>query len=301
MTKEIRDRMNEALEELEPKAFNRLDKNERIDTVYKYVPDIFEWFVTYGHKHQETMKKLISVLNTPKVAKAFKRIVKDSFEYDDVEPLGVQFATILNEVITRGENIEDEVFDTYSKVIMTILKGEIKALTKATGISNALALNLLVILPSPDVIANQRVVGIYVNKIARKLYALADRSEPELINNVKQLRKVFKFLFGKEYLPEVYVSILLERKYHGEQSDNVKALHIMLSNMAMTGLEALDKKELRDALINYANRRAHDDKNKRDAARRVQFNTYSADDYPRTLKTIKKLTKKEENYSKYLI
>jgi hypothetical protein len=289
--------IREILRDLREKGFNKFGKDDRTYFVYDNAADITEFYIKKGHKAQNEVKELFDAMQNPKFAKAVKKVVKTQDEY----PLVLGFATVIAEFLEkRHQGLDEELLTIYGKAIDKILKSRVGELNEELGLDKDLIRELLIIVPEPEAISDPRFVGIYVQRILRKLYALSKENELGLAK-VKDVKKLFKALFGRDMLDDVVVSILLERKdIIRNFNENQKAVWNLMTNYALKELEKKeDKDDVKVIIKKYIGRREKDAKNDRDSARRIQFAQVSEEDYPMLHEVAAKLSKKDE-FAKFL-
>jgi hypothetical protein len=288
--------VKEILKDLKGKNFNGLNKDDRTYMVYENMHSLVDFYIKKGHKAHQIVDEIFDRFENPKVAKAFTRIVKTQDEY----PLDLGTATVLADFLEkRHQKIDEELVEQYSNVIDKILKKRIKKLNKKLGLEKDLLKELLVVVSEPDAISDPRFVGIYVQRMLRKLYVIAKDNETGL-EDVKSVKKLFKALFGEDLLNDIAVNILLERKdFIRNFNESQKSVWNLMTNFALETLEKNKKKELKELVAYYVVRRAKDAKRDRDSARRIQFAQISEEDYPRLHAVAEKLSEDDEN-SKFL-
>jgi hypothetical protein len=294
--------IKELLADLKEKNFNELDKDDRAFFLYDNAQDISEFYIKKGHKAQKEVAELFKRFENPKVAKGIKRILKTQDEY----PLPVSLATVIADFLEKShQNLDEEVVSLYGESIDKILKKRIKKVVKKVRketeveIDTDLLKDILVVVPEPEAISNPRFVGIYVNRILRKLYTIAKTNSLGL-EDVETVRALFTEVFGVDVINDVAVNVLLERREKiAHFNETQKAVWNLMTNFALDVLESNKKKELKELVAYYAERRAKDDQNQRDAARRIQFAQVSKEDYPKLHKVAAKLSE-DENFGKAL-
>lgn len=276
------------LEEWKPKK----DKGELLELLSNELPSLEEFYFFKGHKVRETVDKIYDKMASPKFPKCLKKIMKD-------QELDAGVATIIADFLERkGSELPEELVTMYAELVDKLLKSRVKKLTKKVGIDPNIAKDVLVVVPGDEYI-NDRFVGIFVGRVCRKLYVLARETGLE-IKETKQLKKLFKFLFKDELINDVAVAILLEKK-ETMKNFNDKQVEIWnaLTNFALDTLNGLEKDDLKNYLVTFAERRMRDYEKNRDAARRVQLTQIADESYSRIAKVVSKLQEKEK-YSKFL-
>jgi hypothetical protein len=186
----------------------------------------------------------------------------------------------------------------YDDAINKILKKRIKKVSKKLDLEKDIVKELLVIVPDKEAISDERFVGIYSQKITRKLYALAKDIDLGL-DETKQVKKLFKELFDENLIEAIAANILLERKENIKNfNDKQTAVWNLMTSFALETIEALKKKDIRELLEYYIGRRQKDAEKGRDFARRVQLSQVS-EDYEKILSVVEDMSEKEK-FKKFL-
>lgn len=279
------------LKEWKPSQLKNLSKEDRAYLLYDYLGTISEFYIKRAHKAQTEVNELFDRMENKKFAKALQTLLKMK---KFVEPV---IATIIADFLEkRHASISPELLQTYRELISKILKKRVKDVVKATNSKGAgaepLFEELLVIVSEPTAVSNPRFVGIYVNKMANKLYALTKGDF--MLPDTETVSKMFQELFGKEMMNDVAVALLLERQDRMKTlNDDQKETWNGLTVFALEQLESNKKKELAEVIKYYNKRRANDHSKGRDSTRRVDLTALSAEDFPRLNKVIDKLHKEE--------
>jgi hypothetical protein len=270
-----------------------LSKDERSDILYEAIPDMISFYIKKGHKEPDVVSDLFDKMENEKFSKTLMRILKQ----DDTTPIEYGLAVIINDFIEkRHEKLDEELVSTFSEIIDKILKSRIKEVSKKLDLSKDFIKELLVIVPDKDCISDNRFVGIYVQRILRKLYILALNDNIE-ITETKQLKKLFKTLFDQELLNDIAINILLERKdYIKNFNENQMSLWNLITTFALEQLESIKKKkDIREILKEkYISRREFDHSKGRDNARRIQLSQVNQEEYPHLFEAIEDLSEKEK-------
>jgi hypothetical protein len=286
------------LHDIKPKRFNKYPKDDRTFLLYDNLPMLVEFYIKKGHNHkvqQDEVQTLFDHMNNMKLAKTLLRILKTS----DATPIDLGMATIIADFLEkRHESLDPELVELYGEVIDKILKKRIKKLSKKTGLDKDILKEMLVVIAEPGAISDERFVGVYVNRVLRKLYTLAKNTKLEL--DVDTIENLLSGLFGKELINDVAINVLLERKeFIRNFNDNQIAMWNLLTNFALEVLESNKKKVLREKIEYYVMRRTKDASKGRDSARRIQFAQVSEEDYPKLHKVSASLSE-EDGIAKFL-
>lgn len=264
------------------------NKEQLVPILADYLVDIEDYYFKKGHKDRETVEKLFEKMNNKKFVKCLKVLQKEEILDEGVPVI------ITNFIERKGSELDEELVNDYIKVVNKILKEKVKKLSEKLGIEKDIVKDILVVVPGDDYIED-RIVGIYVGRVCRKLYILAKN---DLNLNIKQIKKMFKFLFKEELIYDVAVQILLEKKEYMKNFDEKQiAIWNTLTDFALKTLNNLNKDELREKIVRYCKRRSNDE---RDVARRVSLSQIDKDSYPTLYKVVNKLKEKNEDLAKFL-
>lgn len=264
------------------------NKEQLVPILADYLVDIEDYYFKKGHKDRETVEKLFEKMNNKKFVKCLKVLQKEEILDEGVPVI------ITNFIERKGSELDEELVNDYIKVVNKILKEKVKKLSEKLDIEKDIVKDILVVVPGDDYIED-RIVGIYVGRVCRKLYILAKN---DLNLNIKQIKKMFKFLFKEELIYDVAVQILLEKKEYMKNFDEKQiAIWNTLTDFALKTLNNLNKDELREKIVRYCKRRSNDE---RDVARRVSLSQIDKDSYPTLYKVVNKLKEKNEDLAKFL-
>ena len=293
--------MKEFIKELKPKKMKTEDLAYEIVDVQS---DLIRWFINDAHKAKsaELVNILYSKMATEKFAKALKKIIKNKNEqFGELDCGFVVIIASFLEKFHKDENMTDEIFETYTDIIDKLLKKRVKDVNKKLDIDPDVIKELLVITPDVGYISNDKFVGIYSQKMLRKLYIMSADKEIGL-TETEQIEKLFKKLFGKKLLDLIAINILLEKKeYLKNFNEQQTAMWNLMTSFALEFIENEDKDHIIELLEYYCSRRKRDADNNKDGARRITLSSVPESDYPKIAKAISKFTKKgKESLVKYL-
>lgn len=291
-----------------PKELKQMSKDARADLLGSHLKQILDFFQKRGHK--AVAQEQLNALYAKMADKYFINTITYMLDTFDGRP-DMRLVTLMVSFLkVHHKELDPAVVIKYSDVIERLLDKSITKLTKKAKIDEYIARELLTIVPEPSTIGGERFVGIYVGQVLRRLYLLAkpevEKLEEQKENGtviektvetapvtedlveLKQLKKMYTLLFGKEMLPEVAVSILLERRSasssFGAEQMRIWKMHTIF---ALTVLENLEKADLGHAFRNYIKRRKIDVDMKRDQPRRIAFDQVSAEEFPTLAKRVK--------------
>lgn len=286
----------------ELKKINTKKKNDVANIIYDNQKDVVNYFIKRSHnrKAQETLSKLYTIMASEKFPKALKLIIKKAKKNDKIH-LDAGFAVIINgflEENARTKLTEDsEVLDMYYEVIDSLLLKKSTKIAKKCDMDPKVVEELLLIAPSKDYISDDKFVGIYSQKMLRKLYILAQNSDENVLSDVKQIKKLFKAIFGENLLDLIAINILLEKKEF-LKNYNEKQVYVWnrMTDFALETIEKQSKDDIKGAIKYYVDRRISDEKKQRDSARRINLQSIASDTYPKIAKVVSKLPEKVSKY-----
>lgn len=260
------------------------------------------FYIAHAHKvaNADLVKELHEKMIHPKFPKALTKIMKAAKKESGFEPLDLGFAVIIAEFLEKNrnnENLTDEVKTEYADIINELLKKRSKKIAKKSDVNIDVVKELLVITPDVGYISNDRFVGIYSQKMLRKLYYFANKVDTG-IKDIDQIKVLFEKIFDngddeeKSLLDLIAVNILLEKK------ENLKAytdeaqikMWNLMTDFALNTIENQKKKHIAELVEYYCKRREADAKKERDSARRINLNTINAEQYPKFAKVVAKFS-----------
>lgn len=270
------------------------DKNDRTRFVYDELPDLVRFYLRKAHKEQDTVAQMFDMFKDKKFAKAIKEILKT----DDYNPIEVSAATMLGDfLVTSGSDLDEKTLEIYSDAIKKILKKRTGKVVKKSGLDPDVAQELLLVIADPEIIGDPKFLYIYMQRLLKKLYAIA-RDRDLGLDSTDKFKGLFKVLFGGDMLPHVPVHILLEPKHiMGKFNENQISVWNGLTAFALEYLEKQakdDKDGVRDALKSYTDRREFESNKGRDSARRINLQSLTEEDYPKLAKIISKVADKDK-------
>jgi len=277
--------------------------SELAEMISENQTELIDFYVKQGHrvKNADTVNKLYEKMLSPKFVKALKKIVKNKDENGGLE---TGFVVIINGFIEKNhknENLTEEMLTDYSEIIDKTLKGRVKEVTKKVDLDKEIIKELLVIVPDVGCISNEKFTGIYSQRMLRKLYIISADRETGL-TETKQIKKLFKVLFGKNILDLIAINVLLEKKeYMKNFNERQIAIWNLFTDFALEFIDGEEKDHITELLEYYCTRRRADAGKDRDGARRISLTNIDEEKYPRLAKAIKKFNKNgKESLTKYL-
>jgi len=204
-------------------------------------------------KNQNIMKELHNRMFSEKFPKALNKIIKAGKKNDDHNGLNIGFVVIIAGFIEKNhasEDFNEDMMSNYSDIINELLKSRVKKIKKKVDVDENIIKELLLITPDVEYISSEKFVGIYSQKMLRKLYIMAQNRNIGL-ENTEQVTKLFKALFGKKLLDLIAINILLEKKEYMKNfnEDQIKVWNLM-SAFALEYINNEDKDHIIKLLEN---------------------------------------------------
>lgn len=268
------------------------------------LPRTIEFVVKYGYIKQEevqaTKDAIFAKLSDEDFIKFLKKIIKDGEKIDNIKILPI----VIKEIVMAADkyNTEELARDPNSTSIVDvtdlielsqlIMKKKLKKFEKE-GIDNALAFDVLSVIPKDDVLESSQNYRIHI---------LMDTLYEHAKSKTVPFATIMNILVGEEFYPMFTVFALLERKEKfGNLTDGQKVLYLDISNWVFNIMEKeLTKDQLQEVVNTYIRSRRRDDAQNKDGNRRYALSTLSETDYPRISAFIKKLIVNDASLAKYL-
>lgn len=247
-------------------------KEDRMFDVQDNMMDIVEFYVLKGHnkKHADTVNKLYHVFASERFIKTIEKMTKKKSEYRLIPELAVVFSDLVDK---RSKELGEEKVEFYVGVVDKLLKPRVKEIAEKVQLPKELITETLVVLPDTRLV-DEKYVPIYVNKALRKLYVLANMLGKETIENIstKDLKKLFKQVFGKDNFNDVLLSIATERRDFIRNFNEVQLLMwSKLSDLLLSELLDMKKKSIKNFMYDYIDKREMAVKRNNDFTRRIDF------------------------------
>lgn len=277
-------------------------KDEKMFDVQDNMVNIVEFYVTKGHnkKHADTMNKLFNVLSSERFMSTVEKMSKKKSEYPLIPEIAIVFSDLVDK---RGKELGEEKVEFYVGIVDKLLKPRVKEIAEKVQLPKELITETLVVLPEVELV-NERFVPIYVNKALRKMYVLANILGKETIENmsVKDLKKLFKQVFGKENFNAVLLAIATERRDFVRNFNEVQLLMwSKLSELLLTELSDMKKKSLKNFILDYIDKREFAANKNNDYARRIDFlGLENEEGMEKVYKAAKKIVEKDSKLEKFL-
>lgn len=280
----------------------KMSVEDLAELIYEYQQDIIKGYIKKAHDIQftkTTLNELFNRMANPKFAKAINFLLKKKNK--DVYNVDCGLSVVIGAFIERkhnNEEVTEELIETYLDIINKLLKPRVKEVEKKCPLNKTIITDLLVVAPSREYISNEKFVGVYSQKMLKKLYALS--KEADLGLTAKDVSKMFKAILGKDLLDVIAVNVLLEKKdFIKGLNEQQQAVWNIMTDFALSVIEKEDKKHVVELLEYYVERRINDSKRNKDAQRRIQIASVVEEDYPKITKAVKKLSK-DTKMSQYL-
>lgn len=284
------------------KKINKMKTGEVAAVIYENQDRLVDFYTKKAHLKESTevINELFDKMSNEKFVKALNKIRKSK---DEEVKLNIGMSVIIAGFIEKkhnDENVSEELIESYTDLIGKLLKNRIKEVNKKLELDNDLIADLLLIVPEKSYIKNHKIVGIYSQKMLRKLYILSQEKDIG-INDIKTVKKIFKRIIGENMYDLIAINILLEKKeFLKNFNERQQAIWNLMTNFALDVIESQDKKHIAELIEYYVSRRKRDARNERDAARRISLTAIDAEQYPKTSKVISKMTKANSDIEKYL-
>lgn len=286
------------------KKINKMKKGDVASVIYDTQEETIKFFIKRSHnrKVQETtLAKLYKIMADEKFVKGLKAILKKGKKDKDIV-LDPGYAVIINgflEENNRSKLTEDtEILDGYYEVIDKLLLKKAEKIASKCDLDAKVVEELLLIAPSKEYISDKKFVGIYSQKMLRKLYILAQSAEENVITDTKQIKRLFKGIFDdKDLIDVIAINILLEKKEF-IKNYNEKQVYVWnrMTDFALDTIEKRDKDVIKSYIKYYIDRRMSDERKGKDAARRINLKSVMGENYPKIAKVVSKLPEKAVKY-----
>jgi hypothetical protein len=294
------------IENSSAKSLKKMDKDERLGFIARSMPELIAFHKKDGRFQPELLVKVYERMGDAKIAKGIAKLAKDNGLEIEAAPLIYEFLD--SYYMEKGKQLEGEekeahlaIANMYLSTVQSILNKRAKKMAKKLNITEDFAMELLTSVPSKEYVDNPKVLGIYVGKLTRQLYSeVADGKtfivDAAVDSSPDLYRKIFKYLFEKDFLSNIAINILLEYKDNLKgMKENQKTIWNALTTFALEELDSYKSDALKELVIHYINRRKADAKKNKDQARRVVLSeSIDQESYPNLFKVATKLKKKDE-------
>lgn len=282
-----------------------MSTNDIANAILDHQDSIVEFYTKNAHHTKnngivEAINELFDKMSNEKFVKALNKIRKS--EKDGVE-LNIALVVVIAGFIEKRHkdpNMPEELIEKYTTLINKMLKNRVKDVNKKLGLDESLIADLLVIVPERSFITNEKIVGVYSQKMLRKMYILSQDKDLG-VNDVETVTKIFKKIIGKNLLDLIAINVLLEkREFLKNLNEKQQAVWNLMTQFALETIESQDKKHITELVTEYVRRRKNDAKREKDGARRISLTTVDAEQYPKLAKAISKFINAHGDLEKYL-
>lgn len=282
------------------------DKEAKLDYLLEEIEAITTWYIkrSFLKGENELLRKFFKLLNTKEFFKTFKAAAKEYPDYC------MAFVTVVGDFLENAKHLPEEyqadeaLKAKYIKVLTKLLKSRSREIAEETLLPADLIINLLVVMPTPNCISSEKYIGLQVARVNRKIYNTIGQMEEfdeDGTLDTKQFKILYTELFGKDMLPSVALSILLEKKQVCKDfNERQLKVYNIITRFALKVIEKSGKETCKDVLAEYARRRNKDIADGRDVARRVQLTQLDAEEYPKIAKVVSKICDMDEKYKEFM-
>ena len=266
------------------------------------LPPVIACVVKYGHIEamKETKGEIYKKICDPKFVKYLKKEIERGNEFDNMILLPTLIFDINVEAkkqealnnADKGEDEEKVTFDLsdLKELAKLILKKKIKKLVKS-GIDENVAYDVLSVIPTSKIL--QKSQQFHIRRFYQIVYQHAKDKEIKF-------DKLVKVVFDGNYVPSVLTFALLERKEKiANFTETQKKLFNDITEFTFQTLEEQSKDTIFDVLKTYVEIRKRDDAQNKDTNRRYYISSLPESDYPKILKTVKRICDMNETNKKY--
>ena len=268
------------------------------------LPRTIEFIVKFGYIQRDEVPEIKEAVYAKLVDEEFiktlKKELKKGNKIKNIKLLPIIIKDILQ--IAEAQNAqllaEDpnaKIFDMTDLVELSqlILKKRLKKMSKA-GIDDAIAFDVLSVIPTTDALANS--MNYRINLFFKALY---EHSKSKVI----PFEKIMEIIVDDEWYGAFIAFALLERKeVFGRLTENQKNFYLAVSNWCFSTMEQLNKNVINTILERFVKARQADERNpkgNRDTNRRYALASLSETDYPRIYKAVQKMISMDDSLKKY--
>ena len=284
------------------KMLKRL-KLRYIDNLLEYLPAAVKFAVTRAgiKEYADIIEAIKEKVYDEEFVEYLIELVDNKADIDNLDMLPIMYRQFLMKAYSwNKENGDDEgAVETkdIEKLIKLIIKKKYKKLIDR-GVPEKQAFDYVTILPTIEVLKERGQYRYYVNSLLTCMYGYAKEEE---VKFDEVMRVLFKIKDDDCDLTSLCVQILLEKKdVISEFTEGQKDLYNKITSWCLDRMESKNSKaEIERILRSYIHIRQNDERNHRDANRRVYLSTISAEDYPKIASVVANLGNNVEN-KKYL-
>lgn len=290
---------------LSPKKFKKeskglYDSKKELKKAYcaqilDYMPETLAMLVRYGNVEEvkEVKDSIYEKITDPNFIKFASKL--DEFDMLILLPIVVKdiCAEAAKQVEAAKEDGQNITFDLTDLVELSsmILKKKVKKMKKE-GIDEALAFDVLSVIPTPEVLKKSQY--FHIRNLFTVIYEHAkDKEIP--------FEKIMKILFkGDEaYINSVITFALLERKEKiGNFTDSQKQVFNNITEYCFKSMEEMKKDDIHAILKAYTDARKRDESQGKDTNRRYYISSLPETDYKKILSVVTRMSE-DESVKKY--
>lgn len=266
------------------------------------LPDVTKLIVRYGHLDEVREVKFAiyeKILDEGFIKYLYKEL-KDDAEFEGMElfPAVIWDIIRVSNAYVQEQKEENPDFDIQAELndigelSKLILAKKIKKMTK-NGISESLAWDSLCIIPTADIL--KRATAFYFRNLFGLLY---EHAKTENIPFGKLIKVLLKE--DKDKAVELVIFCLLERKDKITAfNDNQKKFFNDVTDWCFNVIEEFDTNVIERILKTYVEARKRDESQNKDSNRRYYISSLPEKDYPKIVKVMNRMIKRDESLSKY--
>lgn len=274
--------------------------------IWQQSSEISAFFIKEGYRRQGDIRAFAKYLATDVLSEAIHTVSKENTKEDSQYAFPIEFASFLSEGVDHINKmyVEDKlkldkenyqrIVQRYRETIFNILQPRIGLFTSHVTDSSIAATELLSVVPVPQIIYEDRVLGPYVGKVIQKLVLMSTTfvkmeggNRPLFVPFDKGVvQDIFEFLFGSERMPEVARAVL--SSYNNGILPNEEG-ECKLILFASDIFESMDSKQLKKELKEIVNFKVQ-----RDSVKSLRIDKVNLNEYPRLKKRIIKMVTKNE-------
>lgn len=287
------------------KMLKRL-KLRYIDNLLEYLPAAVKFAVTRAgcREYTDIIEAIKDKVYDEEFVSYLIELIQDDSEVENLDMLPIMYRQFLMKAHSVNkelkDNDEDERIDTkdVEKLIKLIIKKKYKKLVDR-GVPEKQAFDYVTILPTVNVLKERGQYRYYINSLLTCMY---DYAKDEDVKFDEVMKVLFRIKGDEECdLSSLCLQILLEKKdIISDFTESQKALYNKITAWCLDTMESkYSKSEIERTLRSYIHIRQNDERNHRDANRRVYLSTITEEDYPKIASVVKILSENVEN-KKYL-
>ena len=276
--------------------------------LYDQLPRMLEWVVRYGRiPAAKDVKE--GICNKIK-DKSFIKFITKRLKHDETERESLMLLPIVSFDImeadinkyreAKTDNDEAE-YPSYVNDLLSLGKIIVgKKLSKLVkhGVSESLATDLLMIVPTSKVIKDGNKTGYFrVKKLMQVLY-----KDASVLTEDIHFDKIVKYLFNSEMVPTLITMLLLEKnETKSDFNENQIKVFNDITKWCFNTMSNMSPEQNLEILTSYVNTRKKDAEMNRDSNRRFFISSLpDSDEYKTIWAAIRKIEDRNPNMKEYL-